>query len=86
MKRGLRAVRDVVGLVGTSRWSDSSPGCLRISTDCWINQQVTIGDDATVGANATVVKDVPAGAVAVSGPTRILEAGETRGDARKARS
>ena len=86
----------------------------RIGTDCWINQQVTIGyvydrgaptigdrvtiaagavvlgpvtigDDATVGANATVVKDVPAGAVAVSGPTRILEAGSSRGDARKAR-
>jgi serine O-acetyltransferase len=86
----------------------------RIGTDCWINQQVTVGhiydrgaptigdrvtlaagavvlgpvtvgDDSTIGANATVVKDVPPGSVAVSGPTRILPPGSTRGDARKLR-
>jgi serine O-acetyltransferase len=34
---------------------------------------ITIGDDAVIGANAVVVKDVPAGATAVGIPARILE-------------
>lgn len=34
---------------------------------------VTIGDDAQVGANAVVVHDVPAGAVAVGVPARVRE-------------
>lgn len=33
---------------------------------------ITIGDDAVIGANAVVVKDVPAGATAVGIPARIL--------------
>jgi serine O-acetyltransferase len=33
---------------------------------------VRIGDDAEIGANAVVIKDVPAGAVAVGVPARIL--------------
>lgn len=33
---------------------------------------VTIGDDAAIGANAVVLQDVPAGAVAVGIPARIL--------------
>jgi serine O-acetyltransferase len=33
---------------------------------------VTIGDGATVGANAVVVKDVPAGAIAVGIPAQII--------------
>ncbi len=32
---------------------------------------ITIGDDAVIGANAVVVKDVPAGAIAVGVPARI---------------
>ena len=34
--------------------------------------RVCIGDDAEIGANAVVLKDVPAGAVAVGVPARIL--------------
>ncbi len=33
---------------------------------------VFIGDDAEIGANAVVIKDVPAGAVAVGVPARII--------------
>lgn len=36
---------------------------------------VHVGDDATVGANTTLVKDVPAGAVVVSAPARVIEPG-----------
>jgi len=34
---------------------------------------VTIGDDATVGANSVVLQDVPAGRVAVGIPARVLD-------------
>jgi serine O-acetyltransferase len=34
---------------------------------------VWIGDDAQVGANAVVLKDVPAGAIAVGVPARIRQ-------------
>lgn len=36
---------------------------------------VTVGTGATVGANAVVIKDVPAGALAVGVPARIIERG-----------
>lgn len=39
---------------------------------------VTIGDDAQIGANAVVLRDVPAGATAVGVPARILEAKPSR--------
>jgi serine O-acetyltransferase len=39
---------------------------------------VTIGDGASIGANAVVVKDVPAGATAVGIPAKILAADERR--------
>ena len=35
---------------------------------------VTIGDDARIGANAVVLDDVPAGALAVGNPARVIEA------------
>ena len=38
---------------------------------------VTIGDDATIGAGAGVVKDVPAGATVVGNPARIIKQKET---------
>jgi serine O-acetyltransferase len=34
---------------------------------------ISIGDDATIGANTTVVKDVPSGAVVVGPPSRVIE-------------
>ena len=34
---------------------------------------ITVGDGASIGANAVVLRDVPAGAVAVGIPARILE-------------
>jgi serine O-acetyltransferase len=39
---------------------------------------VTIGDDAQIGANAVVVKDVPAGATAVGVPARVIWSGMTK--------
>ena len=33
---------------------------------------VTIGDGATVGANAVVTKDIPAGSVAVGVPAKVV--------------
>lgn len=34
---------------------------------------ITIGDGATIGANAVVIRDVPAGAIAVGVPARIIQ-------------
>lgn len=34
---------------------------------------ITIGDDARIGANAVVVRDVPSGATAVGAPARVLD-------------
>ena len=42
---------------------------------------VTIGDDAQIGANAVVVKDVPAGATAVGIPARLIWSGMTKANA-----
>ena len=39
---------------------------------------VTIGDDAQIGANAVVVRDVPAGATAVGIPARVIWSGMTK--------
>ena len=38
---------------------------------------VSVGDDAQIGANAVVVKDVPAGATAVGIPARLIWSGMT---------
>ena len=42
---------------------------------------ITIGDDVTIGANTTVVKDVPAGAVVVGPPSRVITRIEPTGPA-----
>lgn len=49
-----------------------------IGQDCWIGARailtagITIGDGAVIGAGAVVTKDVPAGAIAVGVPARVV--------------
>lgn len=45
---------------------------VKICTGAVVVGGITIGDNCTVGANATVVKDLPAGRTAVGQPMRIL--------------
>ncbi len=51
---------------------------VRIGNRVWIGggtiicPGVTIGDDTTIGAGSVVVKDVPAGVIAVGNPCRVL--------------
>lgn len=45
-----------------------------VGTGAKLLGHITIGDGARIGANAVVLKDVPAGATAVGVPARIIEA------------
>lgn len=51
---------------------------ITIGADCWIGARailtagVTIGDGAVIGAGSVVTKDVPAGAIAVGVPARVV--------------
>lgn len=38
-----------------------------------ILKNVTIGDNAKIGANAVIINDIPSGGVAVGNPARIIE-------------
>lgn len=49
-----------------------------IGTGAKVLGDITIGDDARIGANAVVLRDVPAGATAVGVPARIIPAGERK--------
>ena len=61
-----------IGVLGGHR-----PGVPRLGNDVYVGAgakilgPVTIGDGAIIGANAVVLKDVPAGATAVGVPARI---------------
>ncbi len=46
---------------------------VQLHAGCIVIGGVTIGDNALIGAGAVVVKDVPANAIAVGNPARILE-------------
>lgn len=39
---------------------------------------IAIGDDANIGANAVVLKDIPAGATAVGIPAKVIKTGEPK--------
>ena len=44
-----------------------------------ISGKIVIGRGASIGANAVVLKDVPAGAVAVGVPARVIETAQVEG-------
>ena len=52
---------------------------ITIGADCWIGARailtagVTVGDGAVIGAGSVVTRDVPAGAIAVGVPARVLK-------------
>lgn len=58
------------------RGGDGVPviGCdVVIGAGACVLGELTVGDGATIGANAVVIRDVPAGAVAVGVPAKISE-------------
>jgi acetyltransferase-like isoleucine patch superfamily enzyme len=56
---------------------------VRVGSNCWIGygacllRGVTVGDNAVIGTNSVVTKDVVANAVAGGTPARVLRMRET---------
>ncbi len=55
---------------------ESVHGVVEIGEDCWIGTSAVImaavGQGTTIGAGAVVVKDIPAGSVAVGNPAKVI--------------
>ncbi len=47
-----------------------------LSSDVFINQSVTIGDDAVIGTGTVVSRDIPPGVLVVSSPARVVKSKE----------
>lgn len=64
------------------RLGDSIDGEVTIGTDCWVGASAVVmadvGDGATIGAGAVVVKPVEAGSVAVGNPARAIRTADAR--------
>ena len=65
---GVRDLDDLEGAPTLGRGVNLGAGAVVLG-------RITVGDDAFVGANAVVLKDVPAGAVTVGVPARVIEKG-----------
>lgn len=67
-----------------SQGHDSKP--IRIGRNVWIGRGcvvlggVSIGDDAVIGANSVVTRDVPAGSLSVGAPARAIRSVRSRQD------
>jgi virginiamycin A acetyltransferase len=63
--------RDDAGRLG-----EAAPGRTVIGEYCWIGESAVVmghvGSGTTIGAGAVVVKDIPAGVVAVGNPARVV--------------
>jgi serine O-acetyltransferase len=64
--------------LSTLRERDSGPGIPTLGDRVWVGPgavvagEVTVGDDASVGANSLVVRDVPPGGVVLGVPARLV--------------
>jgi serine O-acetyltransferase len=77
---GKRCVIRVQVVIGAARGEDGPEDAPVIGDDVSIGVgakilgRIHVGDGASIGANAVVIEDVPAGAVAVGVPARVLPA------------
>ena len=66
-----------IGLVAANAIGPTIGNRVIVGTGAKILGELTIGDDARIGTNAVILKDVPAGATAVGVPARIIERSES---------